>query len=218
MSAPLVETKLGPIALRFFRERLANGRTLAQHALTTLPLPTGQISTFLPAGVIPRSLEDFRAGGKLPTPPTSDWKGLQSTDETLLMIPVPNTDYWLVKKIKDYLLQSKNRVCIFEDALKHPSDVVMRKLSTRYAIFGDEIYHLLFHEDAHDERIAETVNAARSVPTFIGAMSVWSGEPQEIRLRVLSLAQLQLLANSAQKLFVGAYDGEGYLIWDRENM
>jgi hypothetical protein len=179
-----------------------------------MPLEQGRITTYLPRGVVPHSLDDFAAGGKLPTPPTSEWKGFQSRGETLLMIPVPTTDSWLVAKIKEYLLEARDRVCILEDALKRPGDAVLGKLSTRYAIHDDEVYHLLFHEDAEEQRILETLRAARSVPTFIGALSMWKGDPLEIKLGALSTSQIKILAANTQKLLVGAYDGEGYLIWD----
>lgn len=212
--AELVETTVGPAARSFILERLSQGNQLAHEMLASLPLTQGRITTFLPPGVVPQSVEDFATGGKLPTLPTSQWKGLKSRDETLLMIPVPTTNSWLVTKIKEYLLEAKDRICVLEDALKRPGDPVLGRLSTRYAIHDREIYHLLFQEDAEEQRILETLRAARSIPTFIGALSAWKGDPLKVRLGALSISQIKILANSTQKLVVGAYDGEGYLIWD----
>jgi len=212
--ADLVETTVGPVARSFILERLSQGNKLAHEMLESLPLTQGRITTFLPSGVVPQSLEDFATGGKLPTPPTSQWKGSKLRDETLLMIPVPTTDSWVVTKIKEYLLEAKDRVCVLEDALKRPGDAVLGRLSSRYATHDREIYHLLFQEDAKEQRILETLRAARSIPTFIGSLSVWKGDPLEVKFGALSISQIKILANSTQKLLVGAYDGEGYLIWD----
>ena len=213
MSATLVETSLGLPAQRFIQERLADGNTFAQEIAKRTQLAQGRIMTLLPSGVVPRSIEDFRTGGKLPIPPTREWKGTQPRDETLLMIPVPNTNPWLAEKIRTYLSQANDRVCIIEDALKHPNDAVLHSLSTRYAIYKNEVYHLLLHEDARNDRILATLRAAQSIPTFIGSLSIWRDGSQQPEGGVLSLEQLQLLAGNTEELFVGAYDGEGYLYW-----
>jgi hypothetical protein len=212
MSATFVEMNLGPTAQRFMQERLADGNVLAHQILKSTPQLVGRVTTFLPSNVAPKSVEDFRNGGKLPTPPTSEWKGLHSDDETLLMIPVSNTDSWLAAKIRDYLLQAKDRVCVIEDALKRPHDAVLRKLTTRYAVHNDQVYHLMFHADAENERVLKTIKAAKSNPIFIGVLSVWQGDPLDTK-RGLTLAQLQSLSASTRGFFVGAYDGEGYLLW-----
>jgi hypothetical protein len=216
MSATLVETSLGLPAQHFIQERLADGNTFAQEIAKRIQLVQGRITTLLPSGVVPRSIEDFRTGGKLPIPSTREWKGTQPRDETLLMIPVPNTNSWLANKVRIYLSHAKDRACIIEDALKHPTDAVLHSLSTRYAIYKNEVYHVLLHDDARDERIMETLRAAQSIPTFIGSLSIWQDGSKQLKGRALSLEQLQLLAANTEELFVGAYDGEGYLYWRRD--
>jgi hypothetical protein len=211
----LREISVSQAGCDFVRDRLAHGNTLAEQVLKNMPLEAGQITTLLPAGTVLQSKEEFGLGGKLPAPPVSEWKGLQSGDETLLMIPVPHTDSWLATKVKDYLAQARDRVCVVEDAIRRPADASLHRLSTRRGIYKGEIYHLLFHEDAQEERILETIKAAKSVPTFIGVLSVWRGDPLAIRIGILSPEQLQALAMNARRLFVGAYDGEGYLFWTR---
>jgi hypothetical protein len=215
MSPILTEARVGPPAEQFIRERLAKGCTLAKAALQALPLAQGQIVTLLPPGVLPQSVDDFGTGGKLPPLPETEWKTAQSRGEALRMIPVPNTDSWLVAKIKDHLGKAADHVCVFEDQFKQPKDPVVQKLLTRYATFNDEVYHLLFQDDAEDQRILDTIRGAKGGPIFIGVLTTWPLEPRVGGAGVLSRAQLQTLAASAQKLFVGAYDGEGYLIWTR---
>jgi len=212
MNVTLVETSPGEVAQRFMQERLASGNTLAQYIARSVKLEEGHTRTLLPKGVIPKSMEDFKTGGKLATPPVSEWRGTRRRGETLLMIPVPNTNSWLAGKIKTYLSQATNRICIIEDALKQPNDEVLHNHSTRYATYRDEVYHLLLYDDAQDDRIVNTLAAAQSVPTFIGSLSMC----REGSIgSALSLDQLQSLAGKTQELFVGAYDGEGYLYWTK---
>jgi hypothetical protein len=213
MREPVIEIPVPRAATAFIVERLNDGNTLAKAMLETLSLAQGCVTTFLPRNVIPESLEDFASGGKLPTPPVSEWKSTKVAGETLLMIPVPTTDSLLVAEIKNYLLQAKDHVCILEDALKMPGDAVLRRVSNKLATYNTEVYHLLFHEDAQEERILGALNNAKSLPTFIGALTEWPSELLGIKPRVLSLGHLQTLAARTNKLFVGAYDGESYLLW-----
>jgi len=216
MTEALVEQVVPAEAEQFVIDRLTDGNTLAQAVLRLLPLAQGRITTFLPLGAVPRSLKDYGTGGKLPTPDVSEWKGTQHGDETLLMIPVPSTDSWLAAKIRSHLLRDENNVCVIEDALKRPADAVMRRLPTKFAICGDEVYHLLFPEDAHEAPILATLRAAKSsVPIFIGVLTRWPKAMLNAKPKVLSVDELQALAVETEELFVGAYDGEGYLVWSR---
>lgn len=216
MTEAFVEQFLPAEAEQFVTDRLADGNTLARAVLKYLPIAQGCIRTFLPLGAVPQSLKDYGTGGKLPTPDVSEWKGTQHGDETLLMIPVPTTDSWLAARIRSHLLRDENNVCVVEDALKRPTDAVLHRVPTKFAACGDEVYHLLFPEDAHEDPILATLRAAKSsVPTFIGVLSRWPRATLNAKPKVLSVDELQALAVETQELFVGAYDGEGYLVWSR---
>ena len=119
------------------------------------------------------------------------------------------------RKVQQYLAEAQNRICVLENALASANDPVLRKLQTKYATYDNEVYHLLFQEDAQEERILQTIKLAKSIPAFIGVLSTWQEGPLDTSRSVLSLGHLQSIANNARKLIIGAYDGEGYLIWSR---
>jgi hypothetical protein len=216
MTAILTEMPVSHAGYDFVRDRLAQGNALAKQILQSVALEDGQLTTFLPLGTSPQSQEQFHSGGKLTTPPVSEWKGVQSGDETLLMIPVPNTDYWLMAKIRDYLIEGKDRVCVIEDAVRRPSDAALHRLTTRHLALNGDVYHLLLQEDAQESRILEAIKAAKSIPTFVGAIGIWQGDPLAIRTGFLPFNELQSFAAGIQALFVGAFDGEGYLLWRKD--
>lgn len=206
---------MAPLAIEYIEQRLRDGNALAQTVLQKLSLKKGQVTTCLPRGIAPKSLQDFQTGGKLPTPPASEWSSTASEDKILLMIPVPTTDDWLVRRIREFLLGGGNRVCIFEDSLKRVGDPILGKLTTEYATFDEEIYHLLYGVDASEDRIRTVLKSAKAIPTFIGVLTECEGGfPSKGQFR-LSNVQLESLAARAHKVIVGAFDGESYLIWDR---
>jgi hypothetical protein len=215
MTVDLAEQHLPPFAIDYVERSLLDGNALAKAVLEHVPLRQGQVVTCLPKGVVPRSAQDFRTGGKLPPPPVSDWRSTEREDELLLMIPVPTTDDWLVKNVAAFLRGGTSRVCIFEDSLKRVGDPVLRKISTRYATFNKEVYHLLLGADSHGEQILKVIRTARSIPTFVGILTEWPGDLPGSAPISLSPANMRALAGAAQKLVIGAFDGEGCLIWSR---
>src|SRR5262249_31937029 len=140
----------------------------------------GTITTYLPSGTRLTRLEDFRTGGKLPTPPPSEWSSTERNDEILLMIPIPNTDDWLAGKVSEYLSEAENRVCIFEDAVARAGDPILQKIDTRYATFGPEVFHLALSSESDTAYIRKVLRRAKGIPTFIGFFTEWqSSEPRE---------------------------------------
>jgi hypothetical protein len=79
------------------------------------------------------------------------------------------------------------------------------------------IYHFLTTEDAEPAKIERVVRRAETIyPPLIGVMAVveaellerWREDRVELRREELSI-----LAAQADRIVIGAYDGEGYLLW-----
>jgi hypothetical protein len=218
MTVDLAERHLPPFAIDYVEGCLQDGNALAKAVLEIVPLRQGQVVTCLPKSVIPRSPHDFRTGGKLPPPPVSDWRSTEREGETLLMIPVPTTDDWLVENVKAFLGGGASRICVFEDSLKRVGDPVLREVSTRYATFDKEVYHLLLAADVQREQVLRVIRTARSIPTFIGVLTEWpSGMPTSPPISLVATT-IRALAEATHKLIIGAFDGEGYLIWSKSRI
>jgi hypothetical protein len=71
MNDALVELKLGPAALQYILERLAQGKTLASHLLRRKDLADGRITTCLPAGLPEGEAQEFTTGYKLKRDPAT---------------------------------------------------------------------------------------------------------------------------------------------------
>lgn len=216
MTTNFTETGVGTAGEEYLCERLADGNSLAQAVRQQLVFSEGSIKTLLPAGISLLDVRDFKLGGKLPTAPQSEWRGITKNDETLLMIPTPNTDGWLVKEIRETLPSIKSGVCVFEDALKHPGDPVVGKLRTRFGVFGKEVYHLIFSSDAVGDAVSRTISAAKSIPQFVGFITEWPDPIPNGGNVTMTASQIQHLSDHVHKVIVGAFDGESYLIWTRQ--
>lgn len=205
------------MAVEYVEQRLRDGNSLAHEIVENIALEKGQITTCLPKKVSLSSVDDFYMGGKLPTPSPSEWKVATRKDDLLLMRPIPSTDDWLVTKIKDFLISGRHHVCVLEDSLKQVGDVVLDNLTTTYATFNKEIYHVLFSTDADEQTIKKVLKSAKSIPTFIGTLTEWQGSRPTTSPIRLSATQLELLAMKTDSFIVGAFDGESYLIWQSDS-
>lgn len=204
------EFALGAEGLQFVTAELEGGRTLSKCLLDRVDLQAGEVVTFLPRGVGLTEAKDFKHGGKLPTPPRSQWRRGQGGS---VLIPTPTTRPFLVDAIHKHLSAS-GMVCILENATARPEDEGLRRRQVSWSFFGDEVYHILVWPSAKDS-IDAAVRAGHSLFTFVGAMTSLSEEHlRHVRERSeLDLGILRALAERAVQIFVGAYDGEGYAVW-----
>lgn len=200
----LIEFDLGPGATEFVRSRLECGHALAQALMAHLPDFTGRASTFVPSGVDAASLTDFMAGGKLPRAPAMRVEGT-------LIAPVRNAYYVLSRLIERYAAAGPERAAIIENANARKGDPSLVTRRSRLAYSGDTVLHVISHGVAGDG-VEAAVREAKSVPTFVGAL----GEsPQAGWGLEISEAQLDEFARSVSAMFVGAYDGESFVLLRR---
>lgn len=199
------DIELGAAGLVYVRECLEAGKTFSRLLLKTHDLNTGTAVTKLPAGIEEAAAKDFDSGGKLPElyPRTSN---LQA---------VPDSDFLLIPEVNRFLSESSANICILEDSLANPTDPFLQSVKTRYSAFQDEVYHLICQPDNNSDTISKTLRQAHSWLT-IGALT---STPQETGIcgqrGDLTLSNLTTMAQGTEVIIVGAYDGEGYVIWSK---
>ena len=210
------EIQFGPEAVRYIEGRLALGKTLAGYLLQHTELSSGQVVTFLPSDVSYESARQFEYGGKLPALSGSE-KYFTAKDGTIWrMSPTPNSDFYLAGIIKAHLNMGEGRICIFEDANARSGDPFLLSCPVQYATFNEEVYYFLTGKGLNDIKIKDTVRYAASW-LFICAMTVIPQGFIDSENQVFTSEQLTELAKKAEKIAVGAYDGEGYLIWSKHD-
>lgn len=210
------EFTLGVDAAKYMRECLLDGHTLAKYLFERLDVDSGRVITFFPPGVDTEIVKQaFRHGGVLPEPPP-ETHVIYSNGRR--MVPIPNTNDGLIERIRDYLCGGKGRFCIFEEAYARPSDPAMLTKHVPFLILNEEIYYFLSWKDIDYNKIKQAINAAGNFyPGLIGALTELP-EKQELNFenKIISSEQLHILAKRAEKIIIGAYDGEGYLIWNKD--
>jgi len=215
MNEVLVEFELGPAALEYMRERLGQGKTLAHYLLQRDDLPRGRITTCLPPSVPADEVEEFRAGYKLKRDPATFRYRKEPDGSVTRWEPKPNTDPWLASVVQWFLCGGLDRICIFENSMALPRDPWLQSCGLPTLIFGDEVYHGVSNRHAeNEERILQTIRGASDVWLFYGVMtSLANTNGPSLETATIDRDFLQVCAQRAEKVVVGAYDGESYLIW-----
>jgi hypothetical protein len=177
-------------AVAWIRARLESGNTLAKRLLA-LPLDGGSVAATLPPDAPDTAFARFDAGG---------------------VTRRAATEPEVAELVAGYLRQGGGRCAVFEDALSRRGDPVLAKQGGRYAWVGDEVYHLLL---PGDDRAQVTAALRRATSfSFLGVLAASGGG--ELRAgQDLAPGALDALARAADHLLVGAYDGEGVLVWSR---
>jgi hypothetical protein len=226
MSEAYKEITLGPGAVDYIRDRLAEGKTLAKFLLDRTDLDTGKVSTFLPFDADLSKVNNFSRGGVLPTPPPETHHHFTAPDGTkTVMVPVPGTSNQLGAIIQEFLKQGDAQICLFESAVAKPTDGFLSTSNAkdlRVLTFQEDVYCLLKEND-DPEKIEKSLRYAKSFLVF-GVLVHLSDKDKVLPLdadspgKELTLDELKVLAEETEKIVVGAYDGEGYLIWSRHGL
>lgn len=207
------EIVFGPEAKDFVRDRLQEGNTLSRFLLDTCDLDKGLVTTFLPSTVSYELANQFDTGGKLQvTEPTLYFE--QGETSEMLMVPMPNSYSCLAVIIREFLGKDQQHLCIFEDVTSKPGDPKISLEDKRILIFNEEVYYQLGRGD-DEGTIAKTIRDANSLWHFLCVMSSVSEREGFVTDRYVASEKLKIFAEGAQKIVVGAYDGEGYLIWTK---
>jgi hypothetical protein len=210
----------GAEGVAYVREYLQQSNTLA-HYLETIDLEGGHTSTWLPEHVDPVRALRFSTGGILAAPSGSvlSYRGLDGS--ILRLEPVPNLNGLLSSTIATRLRGEGAPILIFGDVTRCASDpgipVLQNRLKVR--LFGEEVYYLLTKQELGSNVLLETITQVHSPTTFFGAMSRMAdaGRFSLASSDSITKDEIAWLATHAQLIIVGAYDGEGFVLWEREH-
>lgn len=207
-------------AIAYIRYALGEGFSLARLLLNRQDLEEGHVVTFLPENLSEEQLYDFRAGGKLLVPPNAVLQTFDSLGRAIKIEPIPSTLSHLALLIHDYLIKECQAIAVFQDGMAEATDKwITQNQNYRIMIAEGRVYHFLTTEDAEPSKIERVVSKAETIyPPLIGVMAVVEAELLgrwgENRVEV-SREELSILAAQSDQIVIGAYDGEGYLIWTK---
>jgi hypothetical protein len=200
------ERNVGPAGIDYVRRRLTEGKTLSRHLLAEQNLDRGTVVAYVAAEADPEQTEQFEVGHACESP--EDSVAFTSASGTRWrMTRTPTAD--LVDTIAGFLGEAKDALCIFEHGLARRTDPFLESARFRVAFYGDEVYPFAAAGDDHARIGGALRGATTPYPPLVGALT-----HGDLSTRAdLGENALASIAAKTERIIVGAYDGEGYVIW-----
>lgn len=209
----ITEASVRTSAVEYTRRQLGQGKSLAKALLETVVFEEGRIMTLSPTALSPTETIQFDWGH---TPTHAKAERIKMGDAYYLAVPTPNADEQLIEAIYESL-QNPERICFLENYLAAAHDPWLQRAKSRIVSNGTEVYHTLFSVDRDKGKIEATIREWNRPPTSIGALGSMSEKDLAhiASAGIITTGQLTVFAKTVQSIFISAYDGEGYVAWNK---
>jgi hypothetical protein len=201
-------------ATNYMKRVLTQGHTLAKFLLQSVKPQVGTIVILSPSPLDSSQALEFDSGHFPQEPVSATIGGLPGA-----ISPIADSDDQLASLIGQ-LLEAPDAVCLLENSVASAGDPWLQRAKSCVVTREREVFHVLFSEDNTEDKIAEAILEARGIPVFIGALGRLTSETAKSisTQKAVAAVALESVAETARLVFVGAYDGEGYVLWAREPM
>jgi hypothetical protein len=196
--------------LEYFSDRIDGGNILSKILQETIELDSGVFFTLVADGSDLEGIYEFKYGGFLPQNPII--KYLNNAGQVCSYSEIPTIDAELSQLIFN-VMQNNTVSCLFDDITREPTDRSLHdSIDTYKYVSGNEVYYLLNQQDSTAEKIRLCLRTSNA---FWHSLCVLSSAAIHPANRTLSESMFKELCMHAQLVFVGAYDREGYVFWER---
>lgn len=200
--------------LEYVRYNLSGGKTLSSQILKIVDFSKGHFFTLLPHDANAEKIYDFQEGYILPQNPEEEYF-IDGKRCTYSLIPTLREEltYFLLTKVK----LDANLSCVFEEVLtlpKSPHLDFFRKNKLLF-IFSDqnEVYYLIKNQNAKGAFISKCIQKSNAIWHLLCVVT--KSQCPNTDNGNISLEDLVDICRNIELIIIGAYDGEGYVFWER---
>lgn len=195
--------------LDYFTSKLTDVNALSTTLVDSLDFHSGVFFTLLPKTPNLDNLYEFERGGILPQNAPVKY----STGEGSFTI-IPSTKEEVGEFISQEIHYDKNLVCVLDDISRTPNDPGLEIFYQKNSLFrfGEELYYTSNIDNVSPEFVLELLLQSF---TFWHTLGIVTKFPDMRRDQILSKEILVSICKEAKLAFIGAYDGEGYIFWER---
>ena len=196
------------ITHKYVLKQLQDGNTLAQIIIQKISFEKGRYFALLHPLADKNKIYQFHAGGILPQNP------LEPVTFAGNLYPGRKQAH-SIPQLVEYLKMAMHATmcCYFEDLLHRRQDPIATKFQTNTLYYQQEPY--LFLQNLHfssdlAEQIIQFTNAQWY---YMNVISEENPEPSS----EITLEKLRKIVSKTTHIIVGAYDMEGFVIWERSS-
>ena len=156
-------------------------------------------------------------------PPKTEWIYIDRPNgKREVLVPKPKADEGLFSVIRAHLEKEPDNLCILEEQLEDAGSYLNNPPPSGYIgggsilTYKNDLY--FFHHGVKTcDEIRKAISYASSILICIGVLTSFPGGGNLLaQHKEITDNQLRTLAENTESIFVGAYDGVGYLIWHKK--
>lgn len=194
--------------LYYFIEHLSSGKTLAEKVIKRVDFRKGSFFTLLPSNAVLEFLYRFPYGGIIPSIPYGDQIYYVNGKE-FHPRQVITMNQECIEFIASYLRESLFNCAIIDDYLAK-QDTYSKECKNSVFYGEKEVYSFLDRNNSIEEILSSIRTLTRSW-YFLGLLTSLPFETQ----KNISEEVLDIMCDNAKFVLAGAYDGEGFIFWQR---
>lgn len=199
--------------LPYFNHHIACGNTLSQKVIRKMIFSHGDFFTILPENADLTRLYEFPYGGIIPPIPYGDKVYyIEGQSEPFHPQQVITVCFELSAFIKLYLGKQPKNYSILEAVILRSYDSNLDIKNVTMIPFQEEVYYLLNNTNSTEE-IEETIRTSEQVWHFLAVLTELDRKPSNH----LTNEDFDRICDQIKLVVVGAYDGEGYIFWEKNN-
>jgi hypothetical protein len=194
----------------YLQDNLSGGYTLCNRLLDLITFSDGHFFTLLPQDANLQNIYRFSCGEILPQYPEREIEVLK---RKYIGRAIPTLQDELGMFI--FKMINKNKLsCVFDDVVQSPTDPHVELFHSHGLIYNEEIYYLITPKNNVLETVLKCIEESNAIWHSLCILT--EANFNEMKDKKLSLEKLDEICLKAQIIVVGAYDGEGYIFWERD--
>lgn len=196
-------------ALDYVSEHLGSVNVLCATLSKVVATEPGKLRTLAPTGAPHERLYEFTLGGLLAS--NLDFSRMQRLPDGSGLMPADSLRSEQAKYLRSLLERFPSAACVVDDFNPTWSDEMAQSDPFSFGV-GDEIYHL-FRAGDPIEPLVQAIGDGDTI--WHGVTAICTHAPKLHANRTCSTEQIEAAALSVIALTCTAYDGEGFVVWQR---
>ncbi len=196
--------------INYFIDHIQCGNTLSKKVIERINFELGIFFTFLPFNANVNGLYDFSYGGIIP--PTNYGNTLYQINGSIELFQPQevNTMYHECSEfISLYIKEVKCNCAVVENYMAEPDSSNIITPNVKMDLFQNEIYYLLNDTNSLDE-VNDTLRQSTQVwHSLVLLTKQYKGD------MIQTNEKLNYFCDTAKFVIASAYDGEGFLFWEK---
>lgn len=197
-------------SLLFMKNNLEGGNTLSMELLKSIDFQKGKFFTLLPDTANSNQLYAFREAGILPATPAKRYV-MDDSNATYSAIPTIQKD--VVPLLSQHI--HHGMTCVFEDVLTTIESTHLSFFNESNSLYNykSEVYYKVNENVYRNDIIKKCLEESNAFWHSLCVITTWS--TKDLKCTKLSSETIKEICLKTQVVMLGAYDGEGYVFWER---